>query len=483
MLPLAIMMAMPLLVRGTSFKMDFLSSGTVRTDPLMLSKIGADCLSDHVHRFYGATSLRTMRPDVSYEDLRSASGNTGNVEENKSLYWNPAIYKVKNPSGSKTFDIVDVWFASAYYVWRTGDAKAFPNGLKMKASDAEDIARVRAICDGSYACERDDAGGCEGYGPSNQTQHGFLPVTACSELEMNIKFPTCWDGTNLEAVGDAKHVVYSDECSGQHHNECFDFDCPASHPVKLPELHLYVRVLDYEGGAHMFSDGSDIFHSDYFSGWDETKLQHVLDNCDNESEAANPNAFCSDFLTFRGKPKTEGVQVDDFVIRSDLEKIQPDPIDIKATISPEDVTNIPELPRGSCTGTLLAATTTTAAPSTTITGVTTCAVRGKTKRTVKVRKGQSFTFKTQNKAKYGANVRCTVTYRKVKTCKKMKISCSKFSLNTGDMLQVIRGKNRQTFRGTKGPVLQTSGNSMKVFFKSNKKKHGLGATCTVSCVS
>ena len=79
-----------------------------------------------------------------------------------------------------------------------------------------------------------------------------------SELEINIKFPTCWDGVNLEAKDGAKHVVYSDECDGKEHNECFDFDCPSSHPVKMPELHLYVRVLDYEGGTHVFADGSDV---------------------------------------------------------------------------------------------------------------------------------------------------------------------------------------------------------------------------------
>ena len=108
-------------VKATSFKMDFLSSGVVRTDPLVFSEIG-DCLSDHVHRYYGAVSDRTMRPEVSYEDLRNATGNTGNVEENKSLYWNPAIYKVNNQDSNKTFELVDVWFASAYYVWKTGDA-------------------------------------------------------------------------------------------------------------------------------------------------------------------------------------------------------------------------------------------------------------------------------------------------------------------------------------------------------------------------
>ena len=77
------------------------------------------------------------------------------------------------------------------------------------------------------------------------------------ELEINIKFPTCWDGVNTESV-DGNHVAYSVECDGDEHNECFDFDCPASHPVKMPEIHLYVRVLGYEGGAHMFADGGDV---------------------------------------------------------------------------------------------------------------------------------------------------------------------------------------------------------------------------------
>ena len=39
--------------------------------------------------------------------------------------------------------------------------------------------------------------------------------------------------------------------------------------------------------------------------------------------------------------------------RSDLEEIQPPLIDIKGTISAEEVTNVSELPRGSCTGTLI----------------------------------------------------------------------------------------------------------------------------------
>ena len=55
----------------------------------------------------------------------------------------------------------------------------------------------------------------------------------------------------------------------------------------------------------------------------------------------------------RGKGKVDGVQTDDEEIRSDLETFQPPPTDTRATISPEEVTSIPALPRGVCTGTLI----------------------------------------------------------------------------------------------------------------------------------
>ena len=203
------------------------------------------------------------------------------------------------------------------------------------------------------------------------------------ELEINIKFPTCWDGVNTEDK-DGNHVAFSEECYEYESNECFDFACPASHPVKLPEIHLYVRVLDYEGGAHVFANDSDvstvgidsllfyiltpsllvfiflfsvfqIFHSDYFSGWDDEELQYLLDECENYSEAAMPDAFCSEYLTFRGHGKEDGVQYDDEDIVEDLETFQPDTIDTQKTISPEDITDIPELQRGACTGTLIGA--------------------------------------------------------------------------------------------------------------------------------
>jgi len=90
------------------------------------------------------------------------------------------------------------------------------------------------------------------------------------------------------------------------------------------------------------------------SGWNETFLQNVLDKCDNDSLAAMPNAFCDDFLTFRDAPKCSDDDCDfsDPDLLAKLKAIQPSLKDFKEYISPEEISQVKELPRGTCTGTL-----------------------------------------------------------------------------------------------------------------------------------
>lgn len=68
------------------FRNDFLP---VRTDPI----ITQDCLSDHVHTFYGPPLIY---PKVTFDDLRESDPNlsSGNIMENQSLYWHPSVYTV-----------------------------------------------------------------------------------------------------------------------------------------------------------------------------------------------------------------------------------------------------------------------------------------------------------------------------------------------------------------------------------------------------
>lgn len=274
-----------------------------------------------------ATGANKLRPETTYDDLRSATGNSGNVVENKSLYWHPTVYRVENGIYTKA----EIWFTSSYYIWTTGEATAFPNGFQMVAGVGGDpLARASFECVGCENSEEED--GCI---------YSEFPTEECIELEVSMALPSCWDGVNNDSEDHMSHVSY-DVDGGR-----FDGDCPESHPVKIPEIQLFFRIQPYPGGTHVFSDGTSFYHSDYISGWDQDELQNVLDNCENYSDAANPDAWCDDFLTFRDAPKRAG----DEQIVEKLETFQPPPYDT-STITDEEIDNVAELPRGACTGTL-----------------------------------------------------------------------------------------------------------------------------------
>jgi len=330
-------------VCGTSIKMDFLPLGDVRIDPV----ISPGCLSDHVHTFYGASVISAT---TTYDDLRAAQGNSGNVEENPSLYWHPTVYKVEPSTGIRTK--VPIWFASAYYVWETGIAKAWPNAFKMIAYSSteppeDDGERefvgtgpfgksgTKFVCADPQTCERADC----------STTSQYFPAEACAELEVSFQMASCWDGVSTDSENHMDHVAYTSDGA-------FDSECPSSHPVKIPQIHLYFRVRNYEGGHHEFSDGTGVYHADYMSGWNQTFLQHLLDDCQNPSETASPDAFCENILTYRGSTKVTGQAHEDDDISDKLQNIQPT-LDVSA-ITTESIDNINELPMGHCTGTLLA---------------------------------------------------------------------------------------------------------------------------------
>jgi len=347
------MVSLPLIAKGSNFVMHFLPAGTVRTDPLTYTQDG-NCLSEHVHRFFGALSPKSMRPEVTYDDLRAAPGNTGDVgSDNLSLYWNPVIYKVVNPnSNQQSYEILPVEFASIYYLFKTGNTTAFPKGLKMKIDHKKAPPnKITSECTGPIPCSRTDQGGCDGYGPSNQANTKFLPLTACEvELFFELIFPTCWDGVNLEHPTN-DHVAYNKECDDEY--ICFEYDCPASHPIKIPEINLFLVINNYEGGAHVFSDGTDMFHSDFMSGWDVPALQYVLDNCDNGSNIPDGGNFCTPWLKYSIEVTEGGTDEADHDMVKRIKATVPPAVNTQKTISPEKVTNVSQLPSGKCTGTLL----------------------------------------------------------------------------------------------------------------------------------
>merc|ERR1711953_351477 len=119
------------------------------------------CLADHVHTFYGAANIY---PHLTYDDLIDTTDNSGNVEENKSLYWHPTVYRYDPDTKIYTKD--EIWFSSAYYIWSTGEAKAFPHGFRMIAGMPGQIgSRANAECVSPSMCKRSNC----------QTTNSFFP--------------------------------------------------------------------------------------------------------------------------------------------------------------------------------------------------------------------------------------------------------------------------------------------------------------------
>jgi len=315
-------------------------SGHARSDPI----INQNCASGHVHTFYGP---QNFHPNTSYEDIRDTHPrySSSPYRENQSLYWHPSIYEVVgNSDGSTTYTRVNNLDSSTYYRWDNTVsplAEAFPPEFRMIAHSNDPRADEHAANQDNMPIRTE----CCNFGDTIEDEtcefwnRVVLPDNRrCDDLGIGFAFPTCWNG-ELGIDNDHKdHVVYA-------LNGRFDGPCPASHPRRLPEAQIFIRVNGYDSTdkSYMFSDNSDVFHADFFNGWQEGKLQEIMDNCqldDSDDFGYNPPCACTPDDQFDSRFLTENNRVASAVCDVDVRELIID----EAT----DVTNT--LPMGSCQG-------------------------------------------------------------------------------------------------------------------------------------
>ena len=228
----------------------------------------------HHHTFFGNTSTNA-KSDLMHLDIAGNSTCTGGGM-NHAAYWVPSMIDTATntpikPSGAIFY----------YKSWDVPSAfvKVPPKGLRMITGNGKSTSADTSS--GRYSCITPSTG-------NGTVWTKTIPNCAVGTyLQMQISFPQCWDGINLDSPDHKSHMAEASQAYTTANK------CPASHPIAIPliaqNINFDVTTTDQTKNWRLASDNYAIntagglsAHADWVNGWDTTTMSGWVKNCLNK---------------------------------------------------------------------------------------------------------------------------------------------------------------------------------------------------------
>ncbi len=232
----------------------------------------------HLHTFFGNVAVDENSTTQSL--LTTGNSTCRGGISNRSAYWVPTMIDTADGTPIAA-EHISVYYKNGFV---PGDkvTQGIPEGLRMIAGDPRkstpagpgDPFAFRYKCIG-------------GPNASNDQYGSEIPnCDAGAEVWQEIFFPQCWDGTNLDSPDHKSHLSYQK----QNQQSPFEWFCPATHPIIIPQISFnVVYKVPTTGAALKWRLSSDTYdmtkrggysaHGDWFNGWKHSDSEAWFNGC------------------------------------------------------------------------------------------------------------------------------------------------------------------------------------------------------------